>query len=86
MALEPFLVDLVVCPESRQALRIADEALLARLNAAIAKDKLKDKAGRTVQPTLQTALVRADGAVAYPVWDDIPRLLVDGGILLEQVD
>jgi uncharacterized protein YbaR (Trm112 family) len=86
MALEPFLVDLVVCPETRQPLRVADDALLARLNSAADKGKLKDKAGRPVQAKLQTALVRVDGAVAYPVWDDIPRLLVDGGILLEQVD
>jgi uncharacterized protein YbaR (Trm112 family) len=86
MALEPFLLDLVVCPETRQALRVVDDALLTRLNAAVEKDKLKDKAGRTVQPKLQTALARIDGVVAYPVWDDVPRLVVDGGILLEQID
>jgi hypothetical protein len=30
--------------------------------------------------------VRDDGAVAYPVWDDVPRLLVESGIPLEQLD
>jgi uncharacterized protein YbaR (Trm112 family) len=85
MALEPFLLDLVVCPETRQALRVADDALLQRLNAAVDKEKLKDRSGQTLAPRLQTALVRADDVVAYPVWDDVPRLLVDAGILLEQL-
>jgi uncharacterized protein YbaR (Trm112 family) len=85
MAVDPFLLELVACPETRQALRVVDDAQLVRLNAAIDKQKLKDRVGRSVQPKLQTALVRADGNVAYPVWDDVPRLLVDGGIPLEQL-
>jgi uncharacterized protein YbaR (Trm112 family) len=81
--LEPFLLEMIVCPETRQALRLADPALLGRLNAAVVKGRLKDKAGRVVDPVLDLALVRADGAVAYPVWDDVPRLLVDAGIPLD---
>jgi uncharacterized protein YbaR (Trm112 family) len=85
MALEPFLLEIVVCPETRQPLKVADVALLDRLNAAIAKGRLKDRGGRPVDPALHAALVRADGLVAYPVWDDVPRLLVDGAISLEGV-
>jgi uncharacterized protein YbaR (Trm112 family) len=85
MALEPFLLDLIVCPETRLPLRVADDALLKRMNTAVEKNKLKDKGGRVVQPKLQTVLLRSDGVVAYPVWDDVPRLLVDAAILLEQV-
>ncbi|MBM4281827.1 MAG: hypothetical protein FJ137_14080 [Deltaproteobacteria bacterium] len=85
MALEPFLLDLLVCPETRLPLRVADDVLVQRMNAAIDKEKLKDRRGQTLAPKLQTALVRADGVVAYPVWDDVPRLLVDAGILLEQL-
>jgi uncharacterized protein YbaR (Trm112 family) len=83
--LEPFLLDIVACPESKTPLRVADDALVARLNAAIDKGRLKDKSGRAVGPRLQGALVREDEAVAYPVWEDIPRLVVDAGIELDQL-
>ena len=85
MALEPFFLDVVACPETRAPLRLADAALLARLNAAIDKKKLKDKSQQLVDPRLQTALVRDDGVVAYPVWDDVPRLLLESAIPLDQL-
>jgi uncharacterized protein YbaR (Trm112 family) len=84
MAMEPFLLELLVCPESRQPLRPAAAPLLERLNAAIDRDKLKDRAGHGVRQRLHAALIREDGTVAYPVWDDIPRLLIEQGLLLEQ--
>jgi uncharacterized protein YbaR (Trm112 family) len=83
--LEPFFLEIVACPETRQPLKLADAALLARLNAAVEKSKLKDRASKVVQPALQAALVRVDGLVAYPVWDDVPRLLVDAAIPLDQL-
>ncbi len=85
MALEPFFLDIVACPETKQKLRLADAALLDKLNAAIDKGKLKDKAGDVVAPRLHAALVRKDDAIAYPVWDDMPRLLIDSGIELDQL-
>ncbi|MDP2339734.1 MAG: hypothetical protein Q8O67_02150 [Deltaproteobacteria bacterium] len=86
MALEPFFLEVVACPETHRPLRLADAELLAKLNAFIEKKKLKDKTQALVEPKLQTALVRDDGAVAYPVWDDVPRLLVESGIPLAQLD
>jgi len=85
MSLEPFLLDIVACPATKAKLRVADQALIDRLNVAIDKGKLKDKSGSVVAPRLHTALVRADDVVAYPVWDDMPRLLVDAAIELDQL-
>lgn len=86
MALEPFFLEVVACPDTKRPLRLADAALLSRLNAAADKGKLKSKNQQLVEPKLQAALVRDDDVVCYPVWDDIPRLLVDAGIPLEQLD
>ena len=86
MALEPFFLEVVACPETKRPLKLADAALLGRLNAAAEKGKLKDKSQSTVDPKLQAALVRDDGVLAYPVWDDAPRLLVDAAIPLDQLD
>ena len=69
-------------PKPGVPLRAADAALLARLNQAVAQGRLANRAGRTVGRPLEAALVRADGAVLYPIVDDIPVLLIDEGILL----
>jgi uncharacterized protein YbaR (Trm112 family) len=86
MALEPFFLEVVACPETHRPLRLADPALLAKLNAAVDKQKLKARSQQLVEPKLQAALVRDDDKIAYPVWEDIPRLLVDAAIPLEQLD
>lgn len=61
--MDPALLDLLCCPETRQPLRLATDAELARLG-------------------IPSALVREDGAVAYPIRDGIPLLLVDEAIEL----
>jgi uncharacterized protein len=79
------LLKLLVCPENRTPLALADAELLAKLNAAIAEKRLRNKAGQTVENAIGGALVREDRSVAYPVVDEIPMLLVDEGIPLAQL-
>jgi uncharacterized protein YbaR (Trm112 family) len=85
MSLEPFLLEIVSCPETQKPLKLADGALMERLNASIDKGKLRDKAGRVVGPRLQAALLRDDGELVYPVWDNMPDLMVDAAIELHQL-
>ncbi len=80
MALDDKLLALLVCPDSREKLSLADEALIAKLNAAIEKGELKNKGGEPVKNKLDVGLVRADGKVVYAVVDDIPNLIVEEGI------
>jgi len=77
------LLKMLVCPETHQPLREAEEALLAKVNEAIRAGKLKNRAGSQVSETIAEALVRQDGKVLYPVRDGIPVLLRDEGIFLE---
>ncbi len=85
MKLEPFLLDLLACPEKKTPLRVADAGLVDKLNAAVDKGKLRDRGGRVLGQRLQGALVREDGEIAYPVFDDMPWLVVDAGIELDQL-
>jgi uncharacterized protein YbaR (Trm112 family) len=85
MSLEPFLLEIVSCPDKHLPLKPADHALMERLNAAIDKGKLRDKAGRVVGPRLHGALLRDDGELVYPVWDNLPDLMVDAAIELHQL-
>lgn len=78
------LLDILVCPETKQPLRVADAALLERLNDSIRKGAVVARGGQTVNDPLAEGLVREDGAVLYPVRDDIPIMLIDEAIPLPQ--
>lgn len=76
------LLDILVCPETKQALRRADAELLERVNASIRDGSAKTRGGQAVSTTLEEALVREDGRVLYPVRDEIPIMLIDESIPL----
>lgn len=79
---DPELLDILVCPETKQPVRPADAELLARVNAAIEGEGLTNQGGRAVTAPLAAGLVREDGTVLYPVRDDIPVMLVDEALPL----
>ena len=80
------LLDILACPENHTPLEPADEQLLARLNRAIAERQIENRGGQPVKDPLQGGLVRQDKAILYPIVDDIPVLLVDEGIALDQLE
>jgi uncharacterized protein len=82
---DPQLLEILVCPETKQPLREADSALLGRINAAIAKGSLKNRAGEAVKDSVDGALVRQDQKYLYPVREGIPIMLIDEAILLADV-
>ncbi len=79
------LLEILVCPENRTPLHVAEEALVARLNEAVRTGSLRNKIGQPVTGTLEGGLVRQDGTLFYPIVDGIPILLADEAIPLEQV-
>ena len=77
------LLDILVCPETRQPLQEAPPEVLARLNAAIAAGALVNRSGQRIEARLAGGLVRQDGRVLYPITDDIPVMLEGESIALE---
>ena len=71
------LLDILVCPETKQPLLVAQQDLLERVNASIAAGSTTNRGGDAVNEGLEEALVREDGGVLYPVRDGIPIMLVD---------
>ena len=78
------LLDILVCPETKQPLKVADAGLIERLNASIREGSLTSRGGQVVTDPLSEGLVREDGAVLYPVRDDIPIMLIDEAIPLSE--
>jgi uncharacterized protein len=80
--ISPDLLEILVCPETRQPLSVADASLVARLNARIEKGELKNRAGEKISEKIEGGLVRSDGKFAYAVRSGIPIMLVDEAIPL----
>ncbi len=81
--LDKELLAILCCPETKQDVALAGEALIARLNDLIGKGQLKNKAGQSVTEKLDGGLIRADRKILYPVREDIPVMLIEEGIPLE---
>ena len=79
----PELLEILVCPETKQTLKVADQETLARVNQAVDSGSLTNQGGDRVKDRIEEGLVREDGMVLYPVKDDIPVMLLDEAIRLE---
>ena len=77
------LLDILACPETREAVSLADEALVASLNRKIEAGQLVNRAGEKVTEPISGGLVREDGRYLYAIRDGIPIMLVEQGIPLE---
>ncbi len=82
---DPELLDILVCPENKTKVTLAEEALVDKANAAIEAGTLKNRAGDTIEEKIDAGLVREDKAYMYPIRDDIPIMLIDEAIPLEQL-
>jgi uncharacterized protein YbaR (Trm112 family) len=85
MAIDQQLLDILACPETKEPVLLADETLIAKINAAIETGTLQNRAGENVTEKIDGGLIRKDKKYLYPIRDDIPIMLIDKGIPLENV-
>ena len=76
------LLEILVCPETKQPVALATAECLEELNRKIRSGELRNRSGDPVEKELTEALVREDGRVLYPVDDGIPVMLIDESIEL----
>ena len=80
------LLDILVCPASRQPLSLLEPAGLEALNRAIAAGGVKRGDDAPQVEPLREALVTRDRRTAYRVDDGIPVLLAEEAIATSQAE
>lgn len=80
--IHPELLEILCCPETRQPVREAPEALVESVNRAIRDGSLETPAGGGEAGVLDGGLVREDGKFLYPVRNGIPIMLVEERIAI----
>ena len=82
MPVSPELVEILVCPETKQPVAMASDDILAQVNERISAGSLRNRGGEKVEKAVSEALVREDGKMLYPVDDGIPVMLIEESIEL----
>ena len=76
------LLEILVCPETRQPVQLATAEQLQSLNDRIQAGSLRNRGGEPVSDQILEGLVREDGQVLYVVDDGIPVMLIEESIEL----
>lgn len=82
MPISDELLEILVCPETRQPVALAAGDLLEQLNREIEAGRLRTRGGDKVAQPIREGLVREDGRILYPIEDDIPVMLIEESIEL----
>ena len=80
--IDPELLEILACPETKMPVRLADAELVEAINAAISRGALKNAGGETVTEPIDAGLIREDDKTLYPIRDDIPIMLIEEAIAL----
>ena len=80
------LLDLLVCPTTRQPLALLDKPGLEALNRAIAAGSVKRVDDALQTEAIREALITRDRKTLYRVDDGIPVLLIEEGIPVSAVE
>lgn len=79
-SVNPELIEILVCPETKQSVSLASSEILSSLNEKIRAGTLRNRGGGKVEKEIQEGLLREDGRILYPVDDGIPVMLIEESI------
>jgi len=78
------LLDILCCPETKEELVRADQSLIDKINVKITAALVKNRAGKAVSEKIDGGLIRKDQKYLYPIREDIPIMLIDEALPMEQ--
>jgi uncharacterized protein YbaR (Trm112 family) len=80
MPIDNELLEILICPESRQPVSLAPAEILDRMNSEIEAARLRNRGGDVVEKRIEEGLLREDGKILYIIDDSIPIMLIDQSI------
>jgi uncharacterized protein YbaR (Trm112 family) len=79
------LLDILVCPMTRQPLAMLENKTLDALNQAVHAGQLKRQSGQAQTQPLKAGLITRDHKTVYRIDDGIPVLLAEESISTAQI-
>ena len=83
MSISDQLLEILICPESKQALRRAEAGLIDDINHKIERGSQRSRNGALVANKIDGGLIREDDRVLYIIRNDVPVMLVDDSLALK---
>jgi uncharacterized protein YbaR (Trm112 family) len=83
MPIDNELLEILICPESQQAVSLASAQILEKLNSEIDAGRLRNRGGDVVKNHIMEGLLREDGKILYIIEDSIPVMLIDQSVKLD---
>ena len=84
-AISDELLNILVCPETKQQVSLISDQDLARINSLISEGKLLKKSGAKAEEALIAGLLREDRKVLYPIIEGIPVMLIEESLVVENI-
>ena len=85
MAIDRKLLEILVCPITKQPVSMLSQARLEQVNGLIEEGKLHTVGGVKLDKPLEQALITKNGSTLYPVNGNIPVMLEAQSIPCEQI-
>jgi len=85
MTLDRKLLEILVCPVTKQPVFPLDQAQLDKVNQCIAQGKLHAQNGDKLNTPLQQALITRNGNTLYRVDDGVPVMLEEESVGCGQI-
>jgi len=79
------LLEILACPETKETLSIAEDSLVSKINERIDKRDLNNRNNQTITQKIDSGLLRADKKYLYPIRDDIPIMLINEAIPMDNL-
>lgn len=81
-SMESNLLDILVCPKSKNKLSVASQEILTKVNSLIEEKKCKNIGGEIISSAFTEGLFEPKTKIFYPYMENIPVLVYEKGIHL----
>ena len=78
------LLDVLACPENLTPLRLATRSELESVRQRITSGVVKHWDATPVVESFDALLIRADGKIAYAIQKNVPVMLIDKALVLDE--